>query len=319
METAEKPECRVFIATAYDSARLFASEHGGVDATVEAEYGNRVIQGREVTLAHHGDLAGHPAPCNDPAAVPLPAGRETTILVSHLDLDAMGGILALEGQKPEDPEFWKAAEFIDVNGPHHIHELPERVQDKLNAFYAYVADVRSRYNIGRHTEAVEVTGQVKDYGAALEKIVDERAPEHAAMIERGREWQRETTKAVEDCLVQETDTVRVFSTNGPFCGGAYYSPARQKIIPAVITYNERFKSISLSFADGGRAHSAKKIVQELWGPGAGGRDGIAGSPRGQEMTMDDLTAVFGKVMELAPERAREAARDEPEAADSRCK
>ena len=34
--------------------------------------------------------------------------------------------------------------------------------------------------------------------------------------------------------------------------------------------------------------SAKNIVQELWGPEAGGHPGIAGSPRGKEMTKKDL-------------------------------
>ena len=41
-------------------------------------------------------------------------------------------------------------------------------------------------------------------------------------------------------------------------------------------------------ADGGKELSAKNIVQELWGPEAGGHPGIAGSPRGKEMTKKDL-------------------------------
>ena len=41
-------------------------------------------------------------------------------------------------------------------------------------------------------------------------------------------------------------------------------------------------------ADGGKRVSAKELVQELWGNEAGGHTGIAGSPRGQEMTEKDM-------------------------------
>ena len=41
-------------------------------------------------------------------------------------------------------------------------------------------------------------------------------------------------------------------------------------------------------ADGGKKVSAKELVQELWGNEAGGHPGIAGSPRGKEMTEKDM-------------------------------
>lgn len=299
-------EAEVYLAPSYQEAQKFVQEHGQPDATVEAEYGEQVIEGKTVTLAHHGSRSDNPAPCNDPRAVPLQDDHKNTILISHIDLDTLGGILALEGKKPDDPDLWKAAAYIDVNGPHHIHELAQPIQDKLNAYYAYVADTREKNNIGRPTETIDVTQQIKDYEKAIEKIADEKNPEHDAMINRGIEWERNTTKAVEDRLVAENENVRVFSTNGPFCGSAYYSPNREQIVPAVLSYNEKFHSITLSFADGGEKYSAKEIVQQLWGPGAGGRDGIAGSPRGQEMTQEDLAKAFEKVMSLdKPEHAHE--------------
>ena len=33
-------------------------------ATVEAEYGDICVEGKDVTLAHHGPRSGNPAPCN---------------------------------------------------------------------------------------------------------------------------------------------------------------------------------------------------------------------------------------------------------------
>lgn len=338
---------KIVLAPTYELAKQFAEENN-VAATVEAEYGDKVIDGERITLAHHGPRANNPAPCNDAKAVPI--GSDSIVLISHLDLDTLGGILALHKEKPDDPEFWKAAEYIDVNGPHHIHELPQEIQDKLNAYYAFeneqrqvdgrpdrehVQDVTEAVN--RYAEGIDTILDDRDYSREIEKLaalrdsVDdvglsgeyaasvqwmmeqkmERKNRHNAMIEAGRKWERETTQAVEDRLVKEDENVRAFSTNGPFCNGSYYSPQQERIIPAVVSFNEKFNSITLSFADGGKDFSAREIVQELWGPEAGGRDGIAGSPRGQEMTRDDLETIYHKVSGLFREKDH-AMEKEPE-------
>lgn len=53
----------------------------------------------------------------------------------------------------------------------------------------------------------------------------------------------------------------------------------------------------LAFEDGGKQLNAKEIVQELWGPEAGGREGIAGSPRNVEMTKNDLAKLVNELTE----------------------
>ena len=251
------------------------------NATVEAEYGAACVSGSVITLAHHGERASNPAPCNWPNVPILKDG--STILVSHIDLDTLGGIQALLGTKIEDPEFWKAAEFIDVNGSHHIHELSQDVQDKLNAYYAYnETQPRERY-----TEIMDVTEAVMKASNAIDIILDENHPNHDAMIQAGIDWEQETTAAVEQCLHEESDLVRVFDSTGVFCAASYYSPSLDAIVPATVTFNEKFKSVTIAFADGGQMLDACAIVQKLWGPEAGGRAGIAGSPRGKEMTLND--------------------------------
>lgn len=250
------------------------------DATVEAEYGDICVEGTQVTLAHHGSRSANPAPCNTEVE-PLESG---TILVSHLDLDTIGGIMALTGDKMEDKEFWEAAEFIDVNGSHHIHELPKEIQEQLNAVYAWNASqARVRY-----TEVTDVTQQVVDNYTMLSAVLDEAHPQHDSMIQKGKDWERDVTQAVQDKLVRETSNMRIFKTDGVFCSGSYYSPEQDKVLPATVVFNEKFKSITIAFEDGGKNVSARDIVQKLWGPEAGGRDGIAGSPRGREMTELDF-------------------------------
>lgn len=292
---------KVLLAPTYELAKDYA-DHNRVDATVEAEYGEMVIEGEMLTLAHHGSRSNNPAPCNDPRAVKLP--DNATVLVSHLDLDTLGGLMALQGQKPEGPDFWKAAEYIDVNGPHHIHEFPQEIQDKLNAYYAFENESRQADGKPDREHIQDVTESVNKYIEGIDVVLDDKDYSHNAMIDAGRKWEQEVTKAVEDRLVSENENVRVFSTNGPFCNGSYYSPSQEKIVPAVVSYNEKFNSITLSFADGGKKLSARDIVQRLWGPEAGGRDGIAGSPRGREMTRGDLEEISEKVSDMCEQLNR---------------
>lgn len=44
---------KILLAPTYELAKDYAT-HNRVDATVEAEYGEKVIEGEVLTLAHHG-------------------------------------------------------------------------------------------------------------------------------------------------------------------------------------------------------------------------------------------------------------------------
>lgn len=286
LSKAIREDQRVILAPSYDIAKNIKAE-----ATVEAEYGDECLEGTMVTLAHHGPRLNNPAPCNTLDVPELPPFA--TVVVSHIDLDTLGGIYALQGRKPEDYRFWEAAEMIDVKGAHHIHELDKDIQDKLNAYYAY-NDGQPRQ---RYTEAIDVTKQIDDTYNVVNAIVDINDPEHDKLITAGKEWAQTREKEVEDQLVYENKDVRVFDTNGIFCAASYFSPNQNTICPATVTYNEKFKSITLAFEDGGKQLNAKEIVQELWGPEAGGREGIAGSPRNVEMTKNDLAKLVNELTE----------------------
>lgn len=287
LSKAIREDQRVILAPSYDIAKSINAE-----ATVEAEYGDECLEGTMATLAHHGPRSGNPAPCNTPDVPKLPPFA--TVVVSHIDLDTLGGVFALQGRKPEDDRFWEAAEKIDVEGAHHIHELDQDIQDKLNVYYAYNYG-QSR---GRYTEATDVTKQIDDAYDVVRAIVDIDAPEHDMLIADGREWAQTREAAVEEQLIYEDKNMRVFDSNGVFCAASYYSPNQNALIPATITYNEKFKSITLAFEDGGKQFDAREIVQKIWGPEAGGREGIAGSPRNVEMTKDDLHALVERLKEI---------------------
>lgn len=287
LSKAIREDQRVILAPSYDMAKNINAE-----ATVEAEYGDECLEGTMVTLAHHGPRANNPAPCNTSDVPKLPPFA--TVVVSHIDLDTLGGIYALQGRKPEDDRFWEAAEMIDVKGVHHIHELDKDIQDKLNAYYAY------NYNHAgeRYSETVDVTKQVEDAYGVINDILDIDAPEHDMLIADGKEWAQAREAAVEAQLIYEDKNMRVFDSNGVFCAASYYSPKQDALIPATVTYNEKAKTITLGFEDGGKQYNAMEIVRSVWGPEAGGREGIAGSPRGIEMTKDDLHALVERLKEV---------------------
>ena len=269
---------KIILAPSKELAEEYASD---ITASVEAEYGDFVVPGRIVTLAHHGPRATSPAPC---IAQQLPKISSGTILVSHVDLDTLGGIMALIGIKPIAPEFWQGAAFIDVMGPHHIYELSQGVQDLLNAYYAFNETNRSE----RITTIADITEAIEPQIAAITCLLGEDSPQKTEMLRKGVEWRERVTQAVEDCLIDESQNVRVFRTHRVFCASSYYSPKLGAIAKATVVLNEKFRAITVAFEDGGKAFSAKTIVQSLWGEEAGGRDGIAGSPRNWERTDTEL-------------------------------
>lgn len=279
-QLASRVMAKVILAPTLEEAQKVESPV----ATVEAEYGGAVIEGTEVTLAHHVEAyRGNPAPCITEVE-PIQGG---TILVSHLDLDTLGGIAALTGQKPEHSGFWRAAEFIDLHGPHRIMEVDEELRPLFRAYWAYSAQNR----LPRFTEATDVTEIVQAHLDVIRRIIDG----DEELIEDGKRWAEELEQKQEDALMEEDDLCRVFVTQNTPTAAAYYSPSLGKVIPATISYNLRFGAITVA-CEGGQ-FDARSIVQKLWGPEAGGHPGIAGSPRGKRMAAADLARAVEAVRE----------------------
>lgn len=266
-------------------------------ATVEAEYGDFCVEGKLVTLAHHGARSHNPAPCN---VNTHPLEEDGFILVSHLDLDTVGGVLALMGEKPKDKAFWEAAELIDVTGPHHMCELSQEIQDKLNAVYAW-NDAKERV---RYTEVTDVTEKISEWRDEIIKPLLRAIPDQT-LIQNGQEWYKNTTEAVESKLVNESDNCRAFVTDGVFCAGSYFSPNLNVICDSIVTLNTKFRAITIAFEDGGKELSACEIAKSLWGAEAGGRDGIAGSPRGWELSDEELQREFERAIDTVNELIQE--------------
>ena len=256
---------------------------GKSSATVEAEYGSVCVEGSVLTLAHHGPRAGNPAPClasYEGLALVVTKGIEV-VGVSHVDLDTLGGIMAIEGIKPDAPSFWALAAFVDVNGPHKLGESGASDEDieSLYAFWAWSQN--HRVFPPRDGSVLDVTSQVQEACQAIQGILagDE------TLLAAGQAFKAQEDALNEASFRKVMGTIALRNANG-FCNHLYVTPEGEAT-QVVVAYNKKLRSITVSFASPRPQDNACSFVQGLWGPLAGGHAGIAGSPRGRKMTMRD--------------------------------
>jgi hypothetical protein len=268
----------------------------GINAqlTVEAEYGKYVAQGSTYTSAHHQPGMQHlPAPCND---TKIPFIRAGTILVSHLDLDSLGGVLRGLGEiqifKAEYQKFWDLAEFIDLNGAHKMLQsgANEENINRINAYWAWAQDNVPRF--ARET-IHEITPLIRECKAALSLILEG----DEFLLTNGKAFQKAGDERNIETFGKTEGKVIIRVTDEVFCNDLYNDLDEQPHI-AVVAYSMRQKSITISLAEPTKGVVCRDIVQSLWGTKAGGHAGIAGSPRGQEMHKKDVDAVVSALNQL---------------------
>lgn len=268
-----------------------------------------------------------PSPCNDrdiPGLTSLEDSEGGVILVSHLDLDTFGGVLRglggfedifVSADKPDPstiPEsevvawvihslslqnFWNLAEFVDVSGAHKLGLARERgatlrAVDQLYAWWAW----NKAHSARTPRDAVtDVTDAVMTAGAALRLIL----ADDAGLMAAGEAFRKDEAALNTRSFVRYSEAqgviVRRVSTHKDFCNHLYTTPYPSfgggTVAKAVACLNTETGSITISLADPVPGVSCREIVQSLWGPEAGGHEGIAGSPRERKLTEDDLEAV----------------------------
>lgn len=299
-----------------------------VDLTVEAEYGSYVAEGRLYTAAHHQPVGspwagrhlvegGRPSPCNT-EDIPL-LGEDNIALVSHIDLDTIGGCLraihsfadifpvrdldaaALANgpvslavstalSQRDRIQFWNLAEFADVRGLHRLSEAgaTPRTLRKLYAFLAW-----SEANVPRFPQdrLSDVTAIIWSAGEALRGILND----DAELLAAGDAW-HEAMATLNKASFLRRDGDVIVRVSDAFCNHLYIDPAGSRA-RAVVRYNPTSGSVSISIADPEPGVSCCVIAQTLWGLEAGGHEGIAGSPRGRNVGEEGLEAAIQALRE----------------------
>jgi len=255
-------------------------------ATVEAEYGESVVEGSVLTLAHHGSRSTNPAPC-------LATNRRNdnieVVGLSHIDLDSLGGCAAIIGCKPEMPSFWALAAYVDINGPHKLSaaEANERDARRLYAFWAWSDN--HRVFPPRDGSILNVTDKVTEGIEIIGKII----AGDQELLEAGDGFKKAKELLNKNSFVEEISGV-IVRVAGAFTNHLYETP-EGKVCKATIALRTDFSSLTVSFADPISGASCRDIVQSVWTDKddkgnflAGGHDTIAGSPRGKKVGLDDL-------------------------------
>lgn len=280
-------------------------------ATVEAEYGDTVVTGSALTLAHHGSRSARPCPCS---LCNFPDFGIEAVGISHVDLDTLGGLLAIMGERPAlymwVNQFWDTAAQVDIQGAHKLPQIgfgdvaSDMVEESLNAWWAFSESPAGRVFAPRDGSAVEVDLSehirvlktllvpviIEDDDDVYKEDVDWDTPARLQLVEAGRQWAASKDQLDQDSLVRDLGSV-LLRTSGQFCNHLYRSAK------AVVAFNETQGSVTVSLADPIPGVSCRELVQALWGSEAGGHDGIAGSPRGLVMTMADAEALARATLE----------------------
>ena len=282
--------------------------------TVEAEYGSTVVGGSLLTLAHHGERAANPCPCLFDGQVP--AGIET-VGISHVDLDTLGGVARVcpDGAflfgTPDKDSFWAVAAQIDIAGPHRLNEAlavaghrRDYVRARLHAWWAW-----SQANRGPRAtaEAVDVTQYVEECLRVLRVILKQipfiGCEEHRALLAAGEAWaaaQSHLNAASWLTSVRHQGYTVAIRQGAAFTNHLYTAPSGE-VCDLVLSLNTVTGAITLSREGDGVKVNCCEVMQQLYGPLAGGHAAIAGSPRGETKTQEDLDSAVAALVGAAPD------------------
>lgn len=255
---------------------LRLAEAGGIDTgTVEAEYGDLLVEGSWATLAHHGPRAHLPCPCILPNRQDAPSAF--LVGISHLDLDTLGGVLALLGAKPDADEFWAVAAQVDVRGPHMLPLLTDSkgLVDQLNAFWAWSDAHRLSLPPG---QIVDASVAIEEARLALLAIL----AGDSSLLEAGKVWSDKKAELAASTLrgVRGPVAFRV----GEVFVNHLYTPEQT----AIVGYNPMKGIVTASLVDDTTHGDAdvSQILKGFFGPEAGGRKTVGGGPRDLFITME---------------------------------
>lgn len=271
--------------------------------TIEAEYGDRVVEGSYETLAHHGARQINPTPCSRSNYTEAEREQIGAIGLSHIDLDVIGGLLAVFGAKRDASLFWEAAEYIDVAGPRKFPEFlksvsetyvegeAEKLQDLVYAFWA----LSQEHRIVATEVAWDITEELDPLLDGLFEIF-EGNPD---LIYKGERLLNDTEKLNSESYMDMSPMGVIARVSPSFTNHLYVSPFKE-VGFCVVSYNTLQGCVTISFVeDNSRPedYTAVEIIQGIFQEKdskgnflAEGHENIASSPR-------DIRASFESFVE----------------------
>lgn len=250
--------------------------------TVEAEYGGFILEGTKYTAAHHQPIGspyvgrhitpfGRPSPCNDSDIPKL--NDDEVALISHIDIDTLGGLMRATNDFVDNGVFWFYAEHIDTYGIHKARQ-DHPCWVIYNGLNAWIKENHPKIDSSRNND-------VTDFCYKAFKFIKEMFADNHLATRMGNAHIYLQEKLDESTFVETKPCgLIVRRTRGEKVNHLYRGEN------AIISYDEKYKKIRISTADPIKNLSCRRLVQEWWGDRAGGHDQIAGSARGKIMSED---------------------------------
>lgn len=225
---------------------------------------------------HHGEFSDFPSPCNN-MGIPVIA-EEDRVVITHIDADTFVGLRRMAGESLPEIDF-ALLEQIDLNGS-------SVVPDKFDRTLLYAVGVGQ---LARQLNFPRVTNEPVDVTAIVQEMMAKTTEE---IIEIGRAATEKSEAAYANCRIGLSESGKV----GFWSIGAQdpLDPSRpyEDGVEVVIVFRDHFKATSIycspksNYGFGG---------QTIAGIQFAGHPKACGSPRGQEITVEDGQRVFEEI------------------------
>lgn len=248
-------------------------------ASIEAEFGDEIVEGSKITLTHYSFGKNNRAPC----VADVEEIAFGNVVLNHFDLNILGACMKLLGYKSKlfrELFFWKSVEYIDINGPHRLFEflnddsISDFVEDCLNAFWAW----NSENNIIVNDELTDGTDFINSAIDVMNSIFafDEK------LIERGREWADEQNSLNEDSFIShcKVGNYRIISRESDKFVNHLYSTLDGVVGNIIIAYNTDSNRIIISRENNNIKFNCYEFAKKLWEDKIEGSEDIANSLSG---------------------------------------
>lgn len=248
-------------------------------ASIEAEFGDEIVEGSKITLTHYSFGKNNRAPC----VADVEEISFGNVVLNHFDLNILGACMKLLGYKSKlfrELFFWKSVEYIDINGPHRLFEflnddsISDFVEDCLNAFWAW----NSENNIIVNDELTDGTDFINSAIDVMNSIFafDEK------LIERGREWVDEQNSLNEDSFIShcKVGNYRIISRESDKFVNHLYSTLDGVVGNIIIAYNTGSNRIIISRENNNIKFNCYEFAKKLWEDKIEGSEDIANSLSG---------------------------------------
>jgi hypothetical protein len=252
--------------------------------SVGAEYGAFVLEGTEYTSAHNQPLGspyvgrhitpfGKPAPCND---TKIPKLQDSEVaLVSKIDISTLGGLLRASDKFNDNGTFWFYVEHIEAHGIHKAKK-DHPCWILYNGILAWIKENKPEIDEKRNNDITDFCYEAFDF--IIEALKDGQV---ASSMGNALISSQEKLDEI-SFVSQEPSGMVIRRTRGQKVNHLY----REGI--AVISYDEKYKAITISISEPIHNFSCHRLVQEWWGDRATGTDLQANSAKGKIMSEDDF-------------------------------